>query len=338
MSKNMLRFLLMWFALSTSCMACSCSGPPRCGGIGPESHFIIGIPSARRILPSSNKDFFRRAAYTVRVTESFSKNIEAGSTIEVKTGLGGGDCGWVFDLDTTYLVDIYVGEDGSFNTSICSSTATLAEVQPLLEQLRAIKSDRRPPSLVGSISEDRGPLNGYGARTEADFLAGIHLNARSSTGATYSAITDKAGTFRFDVLPAGAYTLSPDLPARLKVWHGYSEDRDPVKIKIPQTVGTAETSCRTEIPTEPTAGIKGNVILPPGAALHVSVVAFLLHEGKEIEVRDETPEANGTFDLASMPSGTYRIVVRDDDNRRRVRFSAKVEVYDARVSEITLKP
>ncbi len=214
-SKSMVRFLIAWFAFSTSCLACSCLSEPKCGGIGAGSHFITGIPLARRILPPTGDNLFRRAIYTVRVTESFSQDIQPGSTIEVRTGLGGGDCGWVFNLDTTYLVDIYVGKDGLFNTSICSQTAVLGEVRPLLEQLQAIKLGRRPPSLVGSIAEDRGALSGYTGRINANFLSGIRLNARSSTGATYSATTDSAGTFRFDVLPAGTYTLIPDLPPRI---------------------------------------------------------------------------------------------------------------------------
>jgi hypothetical protein len=48
---------------------------------------------------------------------------DARKTAEVRTGLGGGDCGFSFEVGKKYLVDAGKDDDGQLTTNICSQTA-----------------------------------------------------------------------------------------------------------------------------------------------------------------------------------------------------------------------
>src|SRR5260370_16239921 len=55
--------------------------------------------------------------------------------VKVRTGLGGGDCGFDFETSKKYLVFAYQDDSGQLSTNICSSTALLEESQSDLAYL-----------------------------------------------------------------------------------------------------------------------------------------------------------------------------------------------------------
>lgn len=57
------------------------------------------------------------------VSRSYPSNPR--KTAEVRTGLGGGDCGYSFEVGKPYLVDAWEDDHAKFVTSICSQTASL---------------------------------------------------------------------------------------------------------------------------------------------------------------------------------------------------------------------
>src|SRR6266481_2416413 len=56
--------------------------------------------------------------------------------VKVRTGLGGGDCGFDFETSKKYLVFAYQDDSSELSTGICSSTALLEESQSNLAYLR----------------------------------------------------------------------------------------------------------------------------------------------------------------------------------------------------------
>lgn len=57
---------------------------------------------------------------------------------EIRTGIGGGDCGFMFEPDKVYLVYARM-EDGSVTTSICDPTKLLAQADKDLKLLNQLK-------------------------------------------------------------------------------------------------------------------------------------------------------------------------------------------------------
>ena len=56
--------------------------------------------------------------------------------VQVETGLGGGDCGFGFEIGKQYVVYAYIGESGRLSTGICTGTALLEDSAGNLAYLR----------------------------------------------------------------------------------------------------------------------------------------------------------------------------------------------------------
>jgi hypothetical protein len=56
--------------------------------------------------------------------------------LQVRTGLGGGDCGFHFEVGKQYLVYAFAADSGRLSTGICSGTALLQESLANLSYLR----------------------------------------------------------------------------------------------------------------------------------------------------------------------------------------------------------
>jgi hypothetical protein len=228
----MARFLAVLVLFSTVTYACDCPPSPICGAISPAAQFFVGTTIAQRKVPSQHSGHVGFVEYSVRVTESFTAKVPVGSITHVWSDPSSG-CSWTFIPSTAYLFETH--PDGSrLYTSLCTFTAELARAQPVLAQLRALKSKKRPPSLVGTLTQE---LHGK----PSGGLAQTPVTARSSSGATYTATTDASGVFTFDTLPVGTYTLAPRSPSSLKLTTNPTDN--PSRIPVPAGVG-ADASCR----------------------------------------------------------------------------------------------
>ncbi len=78
--------------------------------------------------------------------------------VKVRTGLGGGDCGFDFETSKKYLVFAYQDDSGELSTGICSSTALLEESQSNLAYLRG--EPEIPESNQKKLATDKGALCG----------------------------------------------------------------------------------------------------------------------------------------------------------------------------------
>jgi len=233
----MLRFLAALFLIPGLAYACDCPPTPTCGAISTNAQFFVGTAIAQRSVASQSAHQVDFVDYTVHVTESFAPNIAVGSITNVWSDPSSG-CSWTFKVGDTYLFETHP-DQGRLYTSLCTFTAELWNASPVLAQLRALKTNHRPPSLVGTLFEEG--VHTSGATRP---LASTSVTARSATGQTFSAKTDAQGVFLFDALPAGSYTLTPSLPAELKFDHGVKGAEDTSHIQIPSGVTGIEASCR----------------------------------------------------------------------------------------------
>jgi hypothetical protein len=78
--------------------------------------------------------------------------------VKVRTGLGGGDCGFDFETSKKYLVFAYQDDSGQLSTGICSSTALLEESRSNLAYLRG--EPEIPESNRKKLATDMGALCG----------------------------------------------------------------------------------------------------------------------------------------------------------------------------------
>jgi hypothetical protein len=98
-------------------------------------------------------------AVRIRVVESFRGTQKVGDIVKVQTGMGGGDCGFPFEVGKQYLVDAW-DRSGTVFTGICSHTASVDRGQADIRVLRKIASHQRLPELAGELSPMSDPEGG----------------------------------------------------------------------------------------------------------------------------------------------------------------------------------
>lgn len=110
----------------TAAAACSCapSGPPCQAYFSTDAVFVATVQSiTTRERPAGDRPFERRL---VRLAIDGPSRGVTGTSVDVWTGTGGGDCGFGFKEGLRYVVYAYRQADGTLSTGICSRTALSA--------------------------------------------------------------------------------------------------------------------------------------------------------------------------------------------------------------------
>jgi len=206
-------FILCCFECANAC-SCASPGPP-CGSYGEASSIFLGrvVGSAER--KSETDEAGTKTVYdvgTIRflVLENFKG--APGYEVEIHSGTGGGDCGYWFLRNESYLVYAYRGsEDNKLYTNICTRTRHSSHASEDLEFLRSLSAAKPGGTLYGRLVRIIGDSE-HGPFKEGPKLAGVKIFIKGETQ-TFEAITNDAGEYRVTGLPAGDYDAFPELPA-----------------------------------------------------------------------------------------------------------------------------
>ena len=146
MIKQIITLLLL--NLTMASYACSCKNY-----IGMEEHIsnseIIFSGTVTNVQycqleAKDNKNTKKVKLYTIELSNAF-KGIN-GTSIEIITGLGFGDCGDYFAIGEEYLIFAYDSgytekKDGLYETNICKWNGLVSEYEDYLKMLTKMKSD-----------------------------------------------------------------------------------------------------------------------------------------------------------------------------------------------------
>jgi hypothetical protein len=132
-------------------------------------------------------------------------------SIEVTTGGGAGDCGFLFRIGERYLVDASDAPHlGRLYTGICGRTKLLSQAGVDLDFFRRRRDPGRGAGVEGTILElHRDPKTNE--VTTKGMMKGVRVVVEGS-GKSWDATTDDQGWFRVWGLPSGAYTVRAVLP------------------------------------------------------------------------------------------------------------------------------
>jgi hypothetical protein len=328
----MFRLAVLLSFFSPICYACDCMRPPDCGGFShqgsyfagtplggriqnadfPSSHrYFSGIPTSRRVIPSAQGEH-STAVYTVKVIESFSSDVSLGE-VEIRTGTGGADCSWHFNLNKPYFIDAEQTPAGSFFTNLCTFTRELERSEAIVRSLRSLKYRQKPASLLVALTRENFTANPFSSRAQTP-LPTIAVTAQSQSGKTWKSTSDKKGIVTFEDLPPGDYVLSPEFALGFTLYRGQNLGYDFSKVTIPASTSSDPAFCRAFLEAIPSAGITGRVVASKQNLQNSVVTAWLLQNGKKRAIRIGFPE-NGIFELRHLPAGTYLLTFghgRDD--------------------------
>ncbi len=245
--KAVLGLTLLVLAHGTS-WACKCASGPSCGLRQYNAADFVGrILSRQEVQPEGDLGI-DRVLFKVRVIESLRSTLKVGEVVSVRTGLGGGDCGYIFKIGARYLIDASNGKGGLF-TSRCSITAPVQEAEVELRNLRRLAAGKRVPDLTGVLLRN----------TEVNYvytvapLPNIPVEAKLGKGrSSWKTVTEAHGSFTFEKLPAGKYTLVLGLPNDLSI--SYMEGQVLGADKVPQIMieraGADSAACHLRIHVE----------------------------------------------------------------------------------------
>lgn len=254
-----------------------------------------------------SNDKLGRVLYRVLVIEGLRGIAKAGEIVEVRTGFGGGDCGYAFEVGGKYFIDASM-QDGAFLTGICFLTAPIQDSEVELRTLRRIASGQRPPDLVGVLRRGTETRDGETFTP----LPGVSIEARSVAGRSgLRTTTDGLGSFAFERLPQGKNDLILDLPANLSAAYtstGILGDGQIPSISIdPKEVDGG--ACHIRIVVEPSGSISG-VVQPSGSGPidgWVNADTVTPDDRPWNTVRSAIPLPDGKFSLGHLKPGRYSI-------------------------------
>lgn len=137
-----------------------------------------------------------------------------GYEVEIHSGAGGGDCGYWFLRNESYVVYAYRStEDNKLYTNICTRTAHLKDAKEDLEYLRELATAKTGATRSGRLRRIVGDPE-HGPYEEGPKPAGVKVTV-TGEGRTFETRTNDAGEYRVTGLPPGNYDAFPELPANL---------------------------------------------------------------------------------------------------------------------------
>jgi hypothetical protein len=209
--------LLLLALLSSSQPAAGCS----CVYIPDQDHACVAFPHTDAVFSGRVASVSKRneaevwgGSYRVfrfEVLEGFS-GVE-GTTVDVATGMGGGDCGFGFEAGKSYLVYARRLENGTFSTSICSRTRSLERAAADLDHLRRAARGEPGGTLFGLVQHVR--RTGMDSHPSWENLKGARITVESPDGKQISTLSGEDGRFEFRERLSGRYTVRAALPKEL---------------------------------------------------------------------------------------------------------------------------
>jgi hypothetical protein len=294
--------------------ACSCAmGTNGCGtALNRDSTVFLGQVISRDEIPDSeggrSNGWPIGYAFHFRTTENFHGAAEAGQEVVISTDRGGGDCGYPFQIGTSYLVYATKGEAG-FSTSICSGTSPEVMIYGVLKELRSLRDGARVDDLFGTIVMGGNGAD-FEALTQARPLPNVSVRATSSGGSVHSTSTDQHGAYAFPTLPHDSYRIDEDLPEGISTPQYDSGQLPPIEVNDRDGKGSG---CRVDVFSRPDGQISGTVVDSHGNPLKgfVTIEPADPIEAQAAMKRGGLPgddSEDGSFSLPQLPPGKYRLI------------------------------
>ena len=274
---------------------------------------------------------------------------EGREDIVVKTGMGGGDCGYEFEPGQKYLVFADKEDDGSLSTGICSGT-TLLEGVPEAE-LRLLRGDPpAPDDLIDWRNNRKSKTSQLSRRSERQVCG--RISAPNGTKLPPMTVvfwpTSMADIAMFHYLqvdsgPDGRFCLDDLSPGKYLIGAIESEGTSHRRRYVGYYPGVLERSQAAEfvvghtgavqnadfsVQSQPLRKIHGYLRgMPEGLTESLQIVLLSpvhdhFHVVEPVEVGP-----HGFFDLAEVPPGRYTVfAATSDDNPPVAVLSSVVDI------------
>jgi len=248
-------------------------------------------------------------------------------TVKVETGLGGGDCGFQFELKRRYLVYAYK-ENGQLATGICTATAPIEDSTGNLARLRG-----EHPVAEDLLNVHQAPISKLCGRVIQDGQRGsdsdtkVMFLRRGSTSPMpfEEAEPDEKGNFCADLDP-GKYRLvftntGEDSVTSYVYYPGTEEPSSAAEITLDSGKNISDLIFR--IPVQQTFSVSGMVSLSDNSSVPDNTKVILLSADLPFQgpAYGQDVASDGTFTLPTVLPGRYWAFLDLDSDSDSSRWS-----------------
>jgi hypothetical protein len=306
MIRSILMPAFLFASFAGSCLGCSCIGIERaCENLGSDVVFV-----GRVILTSAVKHPLENNSWTPGYSMRFAVDESIagalGAEVTIETGNGGGDCGTPLSTGERFLIFTYHEKDGKLWTGACMGNKRLTDNpsdDKQVEQYRAWVRNGKGSIFGRVVFSTPIWFKDQVTGTATEPLPNLILYAKSE-GYSTSMKTRSDGSYEFEGLPKGKYTIVPEKTSVMDFDHEY-ERRYQTDLHIGECANI-------NFKFQPSTRIRGHVVFPSGVDDHsVEVVAIPTHLKKinQFSGKWDYTDENDRFDLWPLPPGDYYVGV-----------------------------
>lgn len=253
----------------------------------------------------------------IDVSKSYRGNQQA--RVKLKTGLGGGDCGFGFQIDKEYLVYASKDETGALATSICTGTDLLEDSGANLAYLRG----EDPETVQAKSRSPNGTICGQlilpqTVNTE-DSQVLLLRDGDGSPVPVESADPAEDGSFCIEEIPIGKYVLlfvhgAVDAPSTFAYYPGVVNRTNATTIELSAT--RLHPSLKFDVPHQQTYSVSGTVSSAENSGLlsESKVMLFSMSQPSLALAYGQDVAENGSFTFSQVLPGEYWAIVSVDGN------------------------
>jgi hypothetical protein len=263
--------------------------------------------------------------------------------VELRTGLGAGDCGYLFEVGRQYLVYAWKGQSGELSTGICSGTGLLENRKADIASLRGGRvsspdSEHRVPAptkVCGHIVKSNQPSSSENS------LVLIGVGNKSPAPSDEAQVNDDGSFCAMNVSPGEYYLLyvggTEEAPTSFGFFPGVTKLSDAKTVAVER--GQQVDNLLLKVPFQPTYSVSGTVAAPEKFDAELQPEIVLLN-AEQVFLgltyrQDLSP--NGSFSFPNVLPGKYWAIVMVEAGDSSKWFTKKVEVdVDNNVSGLSL--
>jgi 5-hydroxyisourate hydrolase-like protein (transthyretin family) len=304
--------LLIFLGLAAAVShACSCmsspTGNPPCQAVWQYQAVFTGvvtdidnpgIPVYQPGMPPPSFENYPRQKVFLRVTRALSGFPTETREMMIETGLGGGDCGYLFQRGVEYIIYAHRQPKGGLGTGICSPTRPVEDAADDLKYFQQLV-DAKPGGEIRVSAFDPHRTFRPGQKASLSGLPGAQISI-AGNGLQKAAKTDLNGRVVFSDIPAGEYTVVASLS-------GYVVQNELRLVKL-HDKGCAEVPVSLQMDRIISGRVITNDGVPASGILVEAVRARPLHENdlpQAIELAET--DSFGQYKLQSLTTGDYYI-------------------------------
>ncbi|HEY6268027.1 MAG TPA: hypothetical protein VIX11_07005 [Candidatus Acidoferrum sp.] len=265
-------------------------------------------------------------------------------SIQVRTGIGGGDCGFKFETGKQYLVYGFADKSGQLSTGICSRTGLLEESKSDIAYLRGEPMISKNVETNGRVTTGKlcGRVIREGLNLAESQLLLLRIQNQSPIPADEAEVGNDGSFCATGIVPGKYHLLfvnpSEGSPTTFVYFPGVAKPSEATAIEIKGDVANPELLFN--VPPQPTFSVSGTVQVSNESALPAECKVGLLRADPQsfqlAYTQDVAP--NGSFDFPQVLPGKYWAFVAVDSNASSKWLTKKVEVnVEVTVANLSLQ-